>query len=640
MKKGFILALLMVAMVAMVLPVSARAPIVAPLPTIIIGDSEGAVTSGSVQVGIMRYADALDLLDPTKINWNNVTDIYTSDLYHAYLLNPATGTPVPNILPYDATGIIDLLTTVEYANILADGTAPAASARITVPGAATQTMSLFDATRHPALVDVAAADPAVDGVELSTYTAETTLVFLAAVQATDSTRIAATNLGLTTSTADSVSPVKVMCQSSGSDSTTPATEPVVTYTFEGSVDGWAFATMVGLAFPSSVGGTGETGIGFELASAATALTHGSWLSPQTISGSSEQEGRVYRVVADLTSTASSSDTCSGWRLTFRNAGFAHYGKVTVETGVGEANAPASGTPYEARLYWAVPYFLGDMGDGEGQALAGPTGSEQDYRLYRITFDSIATAGDTGRLIMEEVELSYILRPSDPMDAEIEWGTDAGQTPFNAAVGEGQWKAGASLSSMGFTDGNVTVNAGSVVLAIGSATGSRYASVTSQDNEQTGDYLPVNQLKPVSSRLYRFSFAMACGSQASVPTYRCNINGLTLIPGVSLVDRKITWGQYFAYSNLQKIGKEPFYVWPAQSATVCPGAPGTSTPTTLETYVWSHSVAPQTASLITTIVPLMSVVDVGNFQVTGSEWNDPTTNMTISSAKWEDLGSDY
>lgn len=639
MKKGFILALLMVAMVAMVLPVSARAPIVGPLPTIIIGDADDAETSGSVQYGILRAPDILDLME--KIDWNNAPDVYTSDLYHAYLLNPDEGTP-PSILPYDATGIIDLLTTEEYDNIIVSGTAPAATARIPLPS-----LSLFDATHHPAIVDPATADPTDDGEVLSTYTAETTLIFLAAVEATDSPVLAAADLG-TTSTADSVSPITVKCQSGGNDATESPITVVVSYTFEGDTEGWLFKTLAGYAVPAAIGGVGETGVGFRLAAPASALTHAYWQSPQDISGSSEQAGRVYRALAKLTSTAGSSDTCSGWRLTCRNRGFSHVSKVTMETSgaqpAGEQNAPASGdsAPYETRLYWVAPYFLGDMGDTEGQALTpDPAG---DYREYAVTFDQIANGGstpDTGDLVMEEIEISYILRPID-VTPEIVWGT--GGTAFNAALGAGQWKQGASLASLGFADGTINIAAANITMNIGGTSGNRYVAATSQDYSLTSPYPPVNQLQPVSNHLYRFSYAVSCASRSTVPTYRCSINGLYQVPLSLPANRKMNWAEYNAYSNLTMIGKLPAYIWPGQSAAVCPGAPSASAgaPTRLESYVWSHSVAPQTGSLISTIFPVLSLADVGNFDgvETSSLWADPHGNLLFSAAQWEDLGSDY
>lgn len=652
MKKGFILALLMVAMVAMVLPVSARAPIVNPLPTIIIGDTDaGDVgTSGTEQVGIMRYTDAISLLDATKINWNNPTDIYTSASYHAYLVN-LNAVPVPNILPYNAAGGIDLATSTELTNLLATGAAPAASARLTVPGAATQMLSLYDQTRMGTLADPMAAVPATDGKVVDTYSANTTLVFVAAVEATESGNLTATDLG-TTSTADSISPIKVICQSGGTDSLAAPKTTVVLYTFEGTIEGWSFQTAAGYPAATQVGGTGQTGIGFDIASAAPAgpVTHGSWLSPSTINGTSQQQGRVYRAAAKITSTATGSDTSPGWRLTFRDAGFSHYGKVNLDssgtqpTGENNRAAAADTAPYEARLYWVVPYFLGDMGDGEGQAV-NPGG---DLRPYRVTFDAIATTGDQGQLIMQEIEISYILRPID-MDPVVAWGTGSGETNFNAAAGSGGWKAATSASGLGFADGARTINAANFTLNISGSSGNRYVGATSQDFDiVTYPFLPVNQLLPVSDHLYRFSFSVSCASQARVPTYRCIVNGWNRIPvappfDVTQTVRKMIWMQFWAYSNWQQIGKQQYYVWPGQSASVCPGAPSSNaaSPTRLEVYVWSHNVAPQTSSLVSTMYPLVDVVDVGLFGAgLGTNWQDPVGDMTFKSAQWEDLGQDW
>jgi hypothetical protein len=654
MKKGFILALLMVAMVAMVLPVSARAPIVNALPTIIIGDTStgDVVTSGTGQAGIMRYTDALDLMSPTKINWNNPTDIYTSASYHAYLINLAPGAPVPNILPYNAAGGIDLATSTELANLLATGAVPNPSARLTSPGTSLK-LSLYDQTRMGTLANPATADPATEGKLVDSYTANTTLIFVAAVEATESHLLAATDLG-TSSTADSVSPIKVICQSGGKNSLAAPTTPVVLYTFEGSVEGWTFQTAAGFPAAGQVGGTGETGIGFNLASPAPAgnVTHGSWLSPATINGTSQQAGRVYRAVAKLTSNATGSDTSPGWRLTFRDLGFSHYGKTHLDsTGAeptGEHNrvTAADTGGLEARLYWVAPYFLGDMGDGQGQA----TNPGQDLRPYRVTFDALGSTGDQGRLIMEELNISYILRPMD-MDPVIAWGTDSGQTPFNAAAGSGGWKGATTQTGIGFADGVRSINAANFTLNISGSSGNRYVGATAQDFDiVTYPFLPVNQLRPVSNHLYRFSFDLSCASQARVPTYRLIINGWNRVPvsppfNVQQTARKMLWMQFWAYSNWQQFGKQQYYIWPGQNVSplVCPGAPSSNpaSPTKLEVYIWSHSVAPQTDSLVSTMYPLVDVVDVGLFGAgLGTLWQDPTGDMTFKSAQWEDLGQDW
>jgi hypothetical protein len=662
MKKGFILALLMVAMVAVVLPVSARAPIVNPLPTIIIGDTDAgdSGTSGTL-LGIMRYTNALDLMDPTKIDWNNPTDVYTSASYHAYLVN--LGTPVPNILPYNAAGGIDLATSTELTNLLATGATPAASARLTSPGAATYMLSLYDETRMGTLADPMGANPLTDGVPVDTYSANTTLVFVAAVEATESHSLAATDLG-TTSTADSISPIKVICQSGGTDSKAAPKTDVVLYTFEGSAEGWLFTTLAPYPSPVAVGGTtADHGIGFNIASAAPSglATHGVWASPATISGSSENQGRVYRAAAHLTCTSTGSDTSVGWRLTFRNIGFSHFGKVSLESigaePTGEKNRPvgADTAPTEVRLYWVAPYFLGDMGDGEGQSLMvvslGPPVVTQDARKYKVTFDALGTTGDTGQLMMEDMDISYILRPMD-MDAVVAWGTGSGETNFDEPAGSGGWKTASSQA--GFANGVTTPHPGDVVMNIGGTSGLRYTGTTSQDFDiVTYPYLPVNQLLPVSNHLYRFSVSLSCASRATVPTYRCIINGWNRVPvdpvtfNVQTTARKMIWVNFFAYSNWVGIGKQQYYIWPAQdvSPLVCPGAPSSnaSAPTRLEVYVWSHSVAPQTPVLVSTMFPILDLVDVGLF---GSDvappplWQDPHGNMTFTSAQWEDLGQDW
>jgi hypothetical protein len=466
---------------------------------------------------------------------------------------------------------------------------------------------------------------------------------VAAVEASESHKLSATDLG-TTSTADSVSPILVKSQSGQNDGNLVPTTPVVSYTFDAGAQGWTFSTLAAYPAPTAISTGGV--IGFGLASpvgSGVALNHGSWASPATISGSSQQQGRVYRAVAKLATTATSSDACSGWRLTYHNLGFSHFGHVGVKTDnpqpTGEANTPVSGGPaYETKLFWVAPYFLGDLEDGGGQASTpDPQG---DYRKYQVTFDSLATTGDTGNLTMEEIDISYILRPFD-MDPVIAWGT--GGTAFNAVAGTGGWKAEVSLSGIGFADGTRAINAANMTLNITPNTsGSRYVGVTSQDFAAASPFAPVNQLTPVSNHLYRFSYSVACSNRAQVPTYRCSINGWNRVPLVSLGVRNMSWDEFLAFSDMTMIGKIPFFIWPGQSASVCPGAPSSdvNAPTRIEVYIWSHSVAPQTPSMDPMIYPLLDVADVGNFTGGTGNWADPRATLTFSDVTWEDLGTDW
>ena len=177
MKKGLILALLVVAMVALVLPVSARAPIIKSLPTIIIGDADDDASGN----GILRFPAALDLKDTKFVDWNN-DESYTSDTFHAYLY-PVDSPAATDIVAYNATRIIGTLTTPEYTALLG-GTMPAPDTRITSytsPTVQNWAVNLFDARRHPAILSPATADPATQGEPLDAYSEEVAMKLVCGV---------------------------------------------------------------------------------------------------------------------------------------------------------------------------------------------------------------------------------------------------------------------------------------------------------------------------------------------------------------------------------------------------------------------------------------------------------------------------
>jgi len=406
MKKGFILALLMVAMVALVLPVAARAPIV-NMPKVIVGDSDTGDLGGGK--GIMRYLNAVNLKNPTFVDWNN-DDTYTSDLFKAYLFNPQTLAD-PDVVAAQPSRLVDTLTPAEYAAVFAGNVMPAASACIT---SYTGTfdffwLSLLDTTRHPAITNAYTADPATDGVTPDTYNKTVDMVFVAGV--TSGTRIVATSGTLT-----------VVCQSGATDKATIGRDDA-TYTFTGGADAWTYGTVASLLPAAQY--TTATGIGFNIPSAATAITHGSWKSPSSLAGSSAMAGRVYRASAILSSNAANKEVCPGFRLTFANDGFSHFGAVVNKTMPSvvapETNVPISGANFNARVYWTVPTSLGDFGDTEGQATFATLPGGFDMRKYFVTFDTLATIGDVGNLVMEEMVVSSFPRPATKAKA-VTWGS--------------------------------------------------------------------------------------------------------------------------------------------------------------------------------------------------------------------------
>jgi hypothetical protein len=620
MKKGLILALLVVAMVALVLPVSARAPIIKSLPTIIIGDNEGA--SGGK--GILRFPDALDLKLQSVVDWNN-DESYTTDTFHAYLY-PADPTPATDVVAYNATRIIGTLTTPEYTALMATGAMPAADTRITSytsPSNQNFAVNLFDAGRHPSITSPATADPATQGETQDTYSKEVAMKLVCGV--TSGTTLVASAADLT-----------VKSQSSQNDSKSSPFTEVVSYTFSGSNDGWKFSTYAGFdAATPTTAGPGSTGIGFVVSSPITLTLpcmYSLWTSPANLPSSNADGGKVYRATATLESTSTSPGTAVGYRLRYFSTGFAHQGfmilKSTPSVANDAVNVPYAGHPFTAKLFWAPRPDLGDMGDGEGQTmvLLGEV-----LRNYKLAWEIIGLTGEQGTLTMESLFVDSFAKPAATTKV-VAWGSGSGEIPFNAADTAGGMQTRDSV--VGFTDGSIAAAAANgVVTLTGTEKTKRYVGI------KPNFVAPLINVKPVSNHLYRFSATLACASRTAVPTYRVVVNSQIVPPPPAVqlgAGRDIGWIDWFSFCNAAGAGgKQTGYMLPGQ--TVAPFAPATGG-SAIDVYIYSHSIAPTTVGT-TIFIPILNSVDCGVYGTT-TVWPDPVTAMTWSAAGWEDLGADY
>jgi len=620
MKKGLILALLVVAMVALVLPVSARAPIIKSLPTIIIGDNEGA--SGGK--GILRFPDALDLSQGV-VDWNN-DESYTSDTFHAYLY-PADATPATDVVAYNATRIIGTLTTPEYTALMGAGAMPAADTRITSytsPSNQNFAVNLFDARRHPSITSPATADPATQGETQDTYSKEVAMKLVCGV--TSGTTLVASAADLT-----------VKSQSSQSDSKSGIFTEVVSYTFSGSNDGWKFSTYAGFdAATPTTSGPGSTGIGF-VVSSPIQLTlpcmYSLWTSPANLPSSNAEGGKVYRATATLESTSTSPSTAVGYRLRYFSTGFAHQGfmivKATPSVANDAVNVPYAGHSFTAKLFWAPRPDLGDMGDGEGQTmvLLGEV-----LRNYKLAWEIIGLTGEQGTLTMESIYVDSFAKPAATTKV-VAWGSGSGEIPFNSDAAGGM-QTRDDLTNIGFANGTIAATAANGVITLtGAEKTKRYVGI------KPHFAVPLINVKPVSDHLYRFSATLACASRTAVPTYRIVVNSQIVppLPAIQLgAPRDIGWIDWFSFCNAAGAGgKQTGYMLPGQ--TVAPFAPATAG-SAIDVYIYSHSIAPTTTGT-TIFIPILNSVDTGVYG-TGTVWPDPVTAMTWSAAGWEDLGADY
>ena len=106
---------------------------------------------------------------------------------------------------------------------------------------------------------------------------------------------------------------------------------------------------------------------------------------------------VFKVSALLTNSAATTvSEAPGYRLNFFNAAKTHRGFYTVVLGSPKIgpNYPLAGADYAASIMWETPLDLTDMGD-DGRIAAFQFGQTTDGRDYEIQFDVIDWAGTVG-----------------------------------------------------------------------------------------------------------------------------------------------------------------------------------------------------------------------------------------------------
>lgn len=474
MRKG-ILFFLLVAVVAIAVPAGARAPIIAELPPIVIGDAEDTL-SGDTSVRIMKYEDIFDL--ETRVTWQNGL---TDDEKHVfYTTDDADGTPL--YLASDGAGLVAPLTTAEAAD-LALGNDPGAG-EVTGGGGFFSFSLINDAINQVATAPITdlEATPVNDNyVPIASYPAGST-------GAVDSLR----TVTLWAAEVDSF-PTDAGLVSAGSDFTVysmsetsdglAGSEIVYEFTFDGtdtytpftySDSGIDSATMV--VDPSTGDLTVETVDG----DSNTNIIYGGWQSSTDGTGAGldpvvpadGMDGSIFQMAAVVgNDDAATGAACPHFRLGYDAAGGGHQGYVWFVSNANSNLLPTAGSGAQTYYaFWDTPTDLSEYGDGEGVATAGATfGSGQavltdtdDARSYILKFDVIDApgGGDGGTVYLQSVVVSKIPTPATVAD-EVTFPTDvdfvtAGYTPIAAA-------------QFGFALGQASVSANSMTLG-GQASG--------------------------------------------------------------------------------------------------------------------------------------------------------------------------
>jgi hypothetical protein len=663
MKKGLILALLMVVVLCLALPAGAVAPLIKEIPNVVIGDTED-VASGMT---VSRYINAFNLGDASVVDWKNLAaDGYTTDLFHAYFWQAVTtGTDITTVVfaKPGTYGLIDALSVSEKDALIAGGAVPAAGTRITT--ATSMWASFLDSGLDTAITNVYNPDVAGDGHATgNTYKKTAILTLICGVDNGSSLTLDSGSVDTFTVTSengvpDGATTVVIVEDIDGAD--------LPTY--------WTYGTLVG--FTPLLADTDVNGMGFARRAGtvgASEFFYASWETSYRFDGSETVTDDVYRLVVTAISDATTGDLCPGYRLLATDLGVAHFVQMEMRTDgfrqdgttrndqfPTEANAPfggGSGTTKEIKMYWAVPHSLAQMGDsGELNGLSDwvtaatmlPPGDSimDDGRDYKLTFAGAGVPGDWGTLIATNIQVALVPRP-DVVTPSVAWGTPVGtantrgtpasQLNFNTASASGGWQQEPAFS--GFNGGTATLATGSVTITIGNAptTGdegyNRYCGVVVDDVSAP----TTANIRPLSNRLYRFAAELSCSDALICPRYRIGFSSVFWGgTGAGSGNKQIRWIEEFAASSVLKICKVPG-LRTIMGQTETPAAPveSTTAPSLVEIYAYVHDVATQNFSTADSRMKVgFNCFDTGQF-VGGaaSDWPDNTGTITMHYASWE------
>lgn len=624
MKKGFILALLMVAMVAMVIPAGAKAPVIQTLPSVIIGDADPENISTDGTQGIMRKWHAFDLADTDVVNWNN--DGYTTDLFKAYLYTDGVS-PYTAYKSYD--GSITPLSGAEFTALTGSGTVPTSAEALTSASAGGASwdfwVNLIDSDRHPGIADPFAADPDTDGVAFDTYATSDVLTIVCGVTSDTLLKL------------DSGSWGTFDVESKSSSTGSVIGDEVVNvedYDFTTGANGWTYVPQAGFEAATEV--SGASGIGFDTGSGPSTLIYATWLSPSNIAGDESTEGLVYRAVFTLNSSASTYATVPNFRIASKNLGETFYHSVWFQAqseGLFGANPPsytADAIPVsgaaDIRLYWDSMVHLSNMADAEEMADWVGDGSE-DGRLFSLIFDAIVFPGQSGTLVMEACKVDAMPTP-DAASVEVSYGASSlgnqagsNNVAFNDAT-NGFIEAAPTVSGFTYSAGTATVSASQIVATLPAVSGS------SSMVDAFAGTIPFNT---AGSTLYRSRMEVASQDPDLTPEMRLSFTTYGQDAGFTIAgDGDIIYELYLGTNSDLKARGALF----AGAITSVPTVPKSTTQAVdLYYYAW-----PQQASVDYTVKQTIRLLDIGAYGG-GSTFAAPNGSVTVNFLSWENLGAD-
>jgi len=604
MKNGLVLLLLMAALVAMTVSAGAMAPVVGPLPAVVVGGDD-VIDQATTDVHLLRYVNVFNLGDPGVIKRKTNPD----DLSKLSVWYTVSGGGALNVST--SASLVAAMDAAEATALVDDGTRPAAAKNI----AASSTdlwLSLIEDSWTPA------------GKSAPESAAKATLADNGA-------------------TADQLLPVEnlqrtVTLYAVDTDAVTTAvgTGSFDVYTLIDEVDGPKDVDNVanGLTKGGAAGqwqAVGDpnhsaSGIGFVgAARKPVGFNYATW--GMIINPAVNPVGQIYAVKATITGSAASAVNTPGFRLWYISNAGVHSGGAHFKTAAGltatAENIPATGADKECRVYWSTPRDLTDMQDG------GFMGAKRDYVMQ---FDMVQEEdSDIGNaLTMTAFSLDLIPRPVDTTPVK-KWadGTNGSVTmsPDPAAPGSGWSISGDTVT--GFQAGTGVVGDGNITLGMGTKNNVYKKANLFAGPDDAATYAPYT-----SGKLIRSTWVVQAAGN-SVPNFRLLSAFFTPYP--TPVQSQVLHYENLNYDESHKATK------PSATRVVLPGTPkfGGSV---IEGYAYTHTAPAGAPGFVLPQVDIVqtdrSTTDAGGVPTAGyaANWNGwgRPGDLTITSIAYEVL----
>lgn len=630
-KKGLLLSLLVVAVVCMSVPAGARAPIVNPLPDIIIGSAGDQNAAGTAH--LLRYLDIVEIGTPGWITTQNGMGTANLSVYYASYSDNDHQDASTIIKDSDTTGIIEPLNTAERAFLQGPGHVSPNPAKMINYGDAGEGFSWLtlynSAVSSSTLINAYDLDPEVDGVAPAQFPSnwdDVSTLTIYALEVDGAVRLlgkASSFVWSELDVEDRVGDLTVLLDLNATDL----------------LNGWVPQSVIGepgAYDPGIATGLPGTGLGFvDPPGDNTVAVYGEWQSglatnPGVVAAIIAADevtvgaNNILHLTATLGSNAATAAESTGYRMMYAADAFQHLGGVLVETtpARGPAPAPATGADFDLELYWAVPYSLTEYADGEvlsdfGSVTGGSFDDARDYKLIFGMLDSDAT--DVDAIWLSNLKVEVIGRPAGKVPS-IAWG--GGQVPFNDPTqGFQESEKQAVVGGVVWPRGGVVYSATGSWLDIGPGLGDTGYQEAAPRPAAFGVGILWSANKLVR---YRMVIASATDVEKS-PMFR--ILGLIW---KGAIPQNIIWVDEYGPNNLAKL----FMETPGGVTSGAPAVPK-ALGSVIETYYYTHIGGDPPANL-GLLAPTLDVYNPGWYAPgSGSGWQEPNGLLRISTFSTED-----